>query len=203
MSGGGFGYNAGLASMSVTYDCGTGKPGLYPKTGSPCATSRDMNVSRKGNTPPVFGYKPGMNTFLDADAPQRLGFAVKVLGENGSLKSSDARRWQSDPHMSVTIGYLHELFAYLVKNKITMYRMATDLVPYCTHPDMPRFWGQVRECAADLAALGNVARDAGIRLSMHPSQYVVLNSPDPVRPRCRDPVRFGRRAGGGRYRVLF
>lgn len=112
-------------------------------------------------------------------APQRLGFAVKVLGAGG-LKASDARRFSSDPHLSVTIGYLHEIFAYLQENAITMYRMSSDLAPYCTHPDMPQFWGQITQCDADLAALGKVARDADIRLSMHPSQYIVLNSPDPV-----------------------
>ncbi len=32
---------------------------------------------------------------------------------------------------------------------------------------------------ARLAALGRKARDLDIRLSFHPSQFVVLNSPDP------------------------
>ena len=113
------------------------------------------------------------------DSPQRLGFAVKVLGAGG-LKANDARRWQSEPHLSVTIGYLHDIFDYLQKNAIRMYRMSSDLAPYVTHPDMPQFWNQIAECTADLAALGKVARDAGIRLSMHPSQFIVLNSPDPV-----------------------
>ncbi len=130
-----------------------------------------------------FGYKHPMNTSLSTaridDAPQRLGFAVKVLG-SGGLKANDARRWQSDPHLSVTIGYLHEIFAYLAKNQITMYRMSSDIAPYVTHPDMPQFWGQIQECSEALAALGKVARDHGIRLSMHPSQFIVLNSPDPV-----------------------
>ena len=33
----------------------------------------------------------------------RLGFAVKVLGDGG-LPSHDTRRWQSDPHLSVSLG---------------------------------------------------------------------------------------------------
>ena len=111
--------------------------------------------------------------------PARLGFAVKVLGQE-NIKSSDARRWQSNPHLSVTIGYLHELFAYLKKNAITMYRMSSDLAPYATHPDMPQFHTQITECDSALQALGKVAREQGLRLSMHPSQFIVLNSPDPV-----------------------
>lgn len=59
-----------------------------------------------------------------------------------------------------------------------MYRMSSDIAPYATHPDMPQFHGMVRESAASLAALGRKARELNIRLSFHPSQFVVLNSPD-------------------------
>jgi UV DNA damage endonuclease len=59
-----------------------------------------------------------------------------------------------------------------------MYRMASQLVPYATHPEMPAFHGQVEECARELAALGEKARALDLRLSFHPSQYVVLNAPD-------------------------
>ena len=110
--------------------------------------------------------------------PLRFGFAVKVLGQDG-LKSNDARRWQSNPHISVSIGYLREIFAYLKKADINMYRMSSDIAPYSTHPDMPQFHGQIDEVKSELAALGKEAREQNLRLSMHPSQFVVLNSPDP------------------------
>ena len=113
-----------------------------------------------------------------ASTPLRLGFPVKVLGQP-DLKSNDSRRWQSDPHLRVSLGYLSEIFNYLAKHDIHMYRMSSDIAPYATHPDMPQFHGQIRESANDLAALGKVARDRGIRLSFHPSQYVILNSADP------------------------
>jgi UV DNA damage endonuclease len=45
---------------------------------------------------------------------------------------------------------------------------------------MPRFHGQVRECRAELAELGQRARELGIRLSLHPSQYVLLSALDPA-----------------------
>ncbi|NLE76362.1 MAG: UV DNA damage repair endonuclease UvsE [Chloroflexi bacterium] len=107
----------------------------------------------------------------------RLGFAVKALGEPG-LKSHDARRWQNRPHLSVSLAYLRDLFAYLQRAGIGMYRMSSDLAPYVTHPEMPQFHGQIEECAPELAALGQTAREQGLRLSFHPSQYVVLNTPD-------------------------
>jgi UV DNA damage endonuclease len=57
-----------------------------------------------------------------------------------------------------------------------MYRMATSLAPYVSHPELPRFHGQIAECAEDLAAIGAAARELGVRLSSHPGQYTVLNS---------------------------
>jgi UV DNA damage endonuclease len=44
---------------------------------------------------------------------------------------------------------------------------------------MPQFHDMVAESDAELAAFGKKARDLDIRLSFHPSQYVLLNSPDP------------------------
>lgn len=110
--------------------------------------------------------------------PLRLGFPVKVLGQPG-LKSNDTRRWQSGPHLSVSIGYLREIFGYLDRRDIRMYRMSSDIAPYATHPDMPQFHNQVRECRNELKALGEEARRLGLRLSFHPSQFVVMNSPEP------------------------
>jgi len=109
----------------------------------------------------------------------RLGFAVKVLGRPG-LKSNDARRWQSSPHLSVSIEYLHGIFDYLGETGISMYRMSSDFAPYATHPDLPQFHDQVKECRRELKELGKRARELDLRLSFHPSQFIVLNSPDPV-----------------------
>lgn len=109
----------------------------------------------------------------------RLGFPVKILGRD-DLKSNDARRWQSDPHLKVSLEYLDGILDYLAKHEIPMYRMSSDLAPYATHPDMPQFHTQVADSDRELAAIGKKARELDIRLSFHPSQYVLLNSPDPV-----------------------
>jgi UV DNA damage endonuclease len=105
----------------------------------------------------------------------RLGFAVKVLGEGG-LPSSDARRWQSGPHLRHSLEYLTAVLEYLGRHEIRMYRMTSDLAPYATHPDLPQFHHQVEECADELAQVGALARELDIRLSTHPGQYIVLNS---------------------------
>jgi UV DNA damage endonuclease len=106
---------------------------------------------------------------------RRLGFAVKVLGDGG-LPSHDTRRWQSGPHLSESLGHLAAILRYLDRADIRMYRFSSALAPYATHPELPRFHGQVGECKEQLARCGELARTLRIRLSSHPGQYTVLNS---------------------------
>jgi len=108
----------------------------------------------------------------------RLGFPVKVMIRD-DLKSNDARRAASAPHLKVSLEYVDQILDHLARHQISMYRLSSDLAPYATHPDMPQFHGMVAESRAELAALGAKAASLDIRLSFHPSQYVVLNSPDP------------------------
>jgi UV DNA damage endonuclease len=112
-----------------------------------------------------------------SSSTHRLGFAVKVLGDGG-LPSHDTRRWQSGPHLRHSLQALRRIIDYLDANDIRMYRVATALAPYASHPELTQFHGQVEECAEELAAVGALARARDIRLSSHPGQYTVLNSED-------------------------
>jgi UV DNA damage endonuclease len=109
--------------------------------------------------------------------PLRLGFPVKVMGKPG-LKSNDTRRWQKNPHLKCSLEHVGQILDYLRSVRLDMYRLSSDLAPYATHPDMPQFHKMVAESDAELAAFGRKARDYDIRLSFHPSQFVLLNSPD-------------------------
>ena len=102
-----------------------------------------------------------------------------MLG-GGGLKASDSRRWQNAPHVLRSVELLDLVFDHLERQDIRMYRLSSSTVPYGTHPDLPQFdyRGQIGEAAAALAELGARARRLGLRLSTHPGQYTVLNSPD-------------------------
>ena len=108
----------------------------------------------------------------------KLGFPVKVLARP-DLKSNDTRRWKNEPHLKVSLEYLDAILDHCAKEGVAMYRMSSDLAPYATHPDMPQFHGMIAESRDELAAIGRKALDLGIRLSFHPSQFVLLNAPDP------------------------
>jgi UV DNA damage endonuclease len=112
------------------------------------------------------------------DRISRLGFPVKVMARD-DLKSNDARRHANGPHLRVSLEYVDAILDHLDRHDIRMYRLSSDLAPYATHPDLPAFHGMVRESRTELEAIGRKARALDIRLSFHPSQYVVLNSSDP------------------------
>jgi len=106
----------------------------------------------------------------------RLGVPVKVLG--APLRAHDSRRWQNAPHLSVSLAYLADILTYLHGKGIQFYRLANQLAPYVTHPNLPHFHQQIEECTTELAAAGDLARQYGMRLTMHPAPFVQLNSPD-------------------------
>ena len=109
----------------------------------------------------------------------RLGFPVKVLGAAG-LRSHDSRRWQNRPHLSVSLAYLRDIFLYLERREIRFYRMAGQLAPYLTHPELPAFHSQLDECSTELAVIGDMARQQRMRLTLHPGFFVQLSHPDPT-----------------------
>lgn len=108
----------------------------------------------------------------------RLGFVAKSVA-HPELKCHDGRRWQNHPHLSVSLAYLRDMFAYLATAGVDMYRLSPELAPYANHPELPEFRNQVDECGPELRLLGARARVAGLRLSIHSGQHVVINSPDP------------------------
>lgn len=110
----------------------------------------------------------------------RLGFSVKIVGRSG-LRNHDSRRWRNNPHLSVSLAYLRDIFLYLQSQHIRMYRMSSDLAPYLTHPTLSQFHNQIAECESDLDAIGRMARDLDLRLSFHAPAHVLLNTPDPDR----------------------
>jgi len=116
---------------------------------------------------------------LNGAHPYRLGFAARVLGDGG-LRTHDSRRWQSEPHLSRSLDYLEDVFLYLNRHGLRMFRLASGTVPYGTHPDLPQldYRRQIEACAPRLTEVGERARAAGLRLSTHPGQYTVINGRD-------------------------
>lgn len=107
----------------------------------------------------------------------RLGFPVRVLGRRG-LRAYDSRRPGSAPHLSVSLAHLRDVFTYLATIHVRFYRLSSELAPFITHPELPQFRHQIDECAAELAAVGALARQAELRLTLHAPMHVQLATHD-------------------------
>jgi UV DNA damage endonuclease len=61
-------------------------------------------------------------------------------------------------------------------NGLLFFRITSDLVPFASHPVCRVRWPQV--FAAEFAELGAFIKRSGMRISMHPDQFTLINSPD-------------------------
>lgn len=60
---------------------------------------------------------------------------------------------------------------------IPLFRIGQSLIPFASHPEFPYDWEE--EHGDDLRGIGALARDLGVRLSMHPAQFINPGSPNP------------------------
>ena len=73
---------------------------------------------------------------------------------------------------------LERVLAYNATLDVHLYRITSDIVPFASHPVNRVPWWT--EFAPTLAHLGRIVRRDGLRVSMHPGQFTVLNSVTPV-----------------------
>ncbi len=75
------------------------------------------------------------------------------------------------------IADLKTILRWNAERGIWLFRMGQNLIPFASHPAFPYDWGA--EHGDDLRGAGELARELGIRLSMHPGQYINPGSPRP------------------------
>jgi UV DNA damage endonuclease len=72
---------------------------------------------------------------------------------------------------------LENIIDYNIKNGIKLFRISSDIIPFGSSPVNSLNWRQTY--ASRLSTIGEKIRRNGIRVSMHPGQYTVMNSPNP------------------------
>ena len=139
---------------------------------------------------------------------QKIGFACKWIDHpdqvNGIDKKDDAKQYNTG---STTVAWLNRqsqevaeqrLWDLMVGNiestrklvervgtldeTLRMVRLSSDILPVYTQSVWGRFWRlpDVRAyCEREFGIVGDLARERGVRLSMHPGQFTVLASCNP------------------------
>ena len=123
----------------------------------------------------------------------RYGFACKTVGVPGADQTTlTLARADEENLLRVSRHNLHALgvmLRYCRDEGIRLMRISSDIIPLASHPDVAFDWKGLLQ--KELAAVKNLIYDAGVRVSMHPGQYTILNSSrDEVVERAVDDLRF-------------
>ena len=74
------------------------------------------------------------------------------------------------------LGCLLDILQFNASHQVGFFRITSDLIPFASHPVCTFPWRDVFR--KQLHALGKSIRDKNIRVSMHPDQFVLINSKD-------------------------
>ena len=107
------------------------------------------------------------------------GFACKTVGVPGtaqhSIKLANADHERLQMVSRSTLNALKAMLAYCHKQDIRVLRISSDIIPFASHPEIDFDWFDLLK--SEIKELGAYIKKTGIRVSMHPGQYTVLNSP--------------------------
>ncbi len=111
----------------------------------------------------------------------RLGFVASVLSRDISTSRTCRLKNATPSRLRELIGEnlraLGEVLAFLKEHQVFLYRISSNLIPFASHAANALEWRD--EFSKEFATLGAGFRAAGVRVSAHPGQYTVLNSPSP------------------------
>ncbi|MBS6373375.1 MAG: UV DNA damage repair endonuclease UvsE [Erysipelotrichaceae bacterium] len=109
----------------------------------------------------------------------KIGYACICLGEPSVNMRTCIMKFASEQRLCDIIEHnlrsLKNILIYNEQHHIQMFRITSDLIPFGSSPINQVNWqGRYRD---QLQKLGCYIKAHGLRVSMHPGQYTVLNSP--------------------------
>lgn len=72
--------------------------------------------------------------------------------------------------------HLSQILDYNVNHGLLFFRISSDLIPFASHPICKLNWFELFQ--SEFERIGIFIRKHNIRVSMHPDQFVILNSPN-------------------------
>ena len=108
-----------------------------------------------------------------------IGYVCLNIGTpNTNIRSVMQRNATPEKLTEVTehnLEALEKMVDYNIANDIRLYRISSDLIPFGSSPVNALDWPEIHK--EDFERIGSKIRKSGMRVSLHPGQYTVLNSP--------------------------
>jgi UV DNA damage endonuclease len=103
-----------------------------------------------------------------------LNLSINKVNQTFRLNSySDERLIET---VENNLSYLLDMLRFNVENKLLFFRISSDIVPFASHPVCKFNWEDYFK--EKFQNIGNFIQRYGIRISMHPDQFTLINSPD-------------------------
>ena len=110
----------------------------------------------------------------------RIGYACLTVAVEGAQIRSCTLKSASPERLLTLAGEnliaLERMIDYNISNGISMYRISSDLIPFGSSLASALPWDSMY--SGRIHAIAQKIAKSGMRVSMHPGQYTVLNSPD-------------------------
>ncbi len=114
------------------------------------------------------------------DARMNIGYACLTFSVPGTkfrvLRKKDVTEDRLREVIADNLDALERIIDYNGLHGIRLFRITSDLIPFGSSPINSLDWGTT--FVDRWKGIGDKIRRLGIRVSMHPGQYTVLNSPD-------------------------
>jgi UV DNA damage endonuclease len=108
-----------------------------------------------------------------------IGYACLTVGvPNTGMKTCNMKNATDEKLKSLienNLWALENIIDYNIRNGILLFRISSDLIPFGSSPVNSLTWDKIFEDR--FHAIGQKIRKSGMRVSMHPGQYTVINSP--------------------------
>jgi UV damage endonuclease UvdE len=118
--------------------------------------------------------------FYSKEEKMSIGYACLTIGvQNTNLKSSIAKNINEEKLLDLishNLNSLENIIDYNIKNDIKIFRISSDLIPFGSSPINNIQWEKI--FFSEFNKIGEKIRNSSMRVSMHPGQYTVLNSPN-------------------------
>ena len=109
-----------------------------------------------------------------------IGYACLTIGvQNTNLKSCIAKNADEEKLLdliSYNLNSLENIIDYNIKNSIKLFRISSDLIPFGSSKINSINWEKI--FISKFSEIGEKIKTSGMRVSMHPGQYTVINSPN-------------------------